>query len=311
MVLLLVERDVGSLAGLAKYFQRVVLASDIAMEGVDSLLFRYTAFEACMAMKAQLLLWAMEEFTTDEHFLYLDSDIFAYSRFEELEFALPRASILLTPHHVYDEYSYEATCDNMLRTLLCGVFNTGFVAVRRSPMAAAFLTWWTHKLFHLCYKDSNCGLYYEQKWLDAAIAFFDLTILREPSYNVANWNIQSRNLTNVGHDYRVNGRPLRFVHFSMLDSGRDLYYFHRHVPASNPIFAMRQTYVSDLDSFDVVARSRMQWSYDFYRSGERIDPEARRAWQRFPQLRRRFADPFAQSNVGMRVISQGKVDFRK
>lgn len=300
MLLCLVERDRTGLGSLGKCFTRVILASELGLPRFDSLMFRYMPLEACMSLKAQILLWAMREFANENQFLYLDSDIFAYSRFEELEFILPRAEILLTPHHVQDEYSYETTCDNMLRTLLCGVFNSGFVAVRRSSTAIRFLEWWNEKLEDYCYKDDSRGLYFEQRWIDAAIAFFDVNVFREPGYNVANWNLFSRNLvfsSNCG--YLVNGRPLRFFHFSMVDSGRDLFYFQKHVPADNAIFRLRDEYTQQIADLDSAGHSGIPWSYDFYYSGERIAPEVRRSYRSLPELAANFADPFLKSNAAM------------
>lgn len=300
MLLCLVERDRSGLRCLGNHFTKVILASELGLPRFESLMFRYMPLEACMAVKAQILLWAMKEFVNENQFLYLDSDIFAYSRFEELEFILPQAEILLTPHHVQDEYSYETICDNMLRTLLCGVFNSGFVAVRRSSTAIRFLAWWNEKLEEYCYKDESRGLYFEQRWLDGAIAFFDVGIFREPGYNVANWNLVSRNLIfSPKWGYLVNGRPLRFFHFSMVDSGRDLFYFQKHLPKSNPIFGLRDEYARRVADLDTGGHSRMPWSYDFYHSGERITQEVRNAYRSLPELAANFSNPFLKSNAAM------------
>ncbi len=303
MLLCLLERDRSGLGGLAECFTQVVLGSELRISNFESLMFRYAAFEACMAIKARILLWAIEEFPKEEHFLYLDSDTFAYSRFEELELAFPRAEVLLTPHHVQDEYSFERTWDNMLRTLLCGTFNSGFVAVRRSPTATRFLTWWNEKLEQFCYKDESCGLYFEQRWLDAAISFFDVTVFREPGYNVANWNVASRFLTfSPKSGYLVNGRPLKFFHFSMVDCGRDLLYFQKQLPADSPVFPMRQEYVRRMTALDAAGHSRFPWSYGFFRSGDSVAPEVRRAYRDLPGLACKFVDPFGESNATMNSL---------
>lgn len=299
MLLCLVERDRAGVGKLGEDFTQVILASELGLTDFESVMFRYAVLEACMAVKAQVLLWAMEEFTHEDHFLYLDSDTLAYSRFEELEFILPRAQIVLTPHHVQDECSFEGIRDNMLRTLLCGTFNSGFIAVRRSPVATDFLKWWNEKLRAFCYKDESCGLYFEQRWLDAAIAFFDVTVFREPGYNVANWNLASRALSlSPRSKYLVNGRPLRLFHFSMIDSGRDLYYLQKHLPNENPVFQMRGEYVRNTTRLDA-GHSRIPWSYGFYLSGARIAPEVRRAYRELPKLSAKFPDPFSQSNAAM------------
>lgn len=300
MALCLLERDRSTISNLDKHFTRVVLGSELRLPRFESLMFRYMAFEACMAVKAQVLLWAMEEFPGEDQFLYLDSDTFAYSRFEELEFVSPRAEILLTPHHIQDEHTFARTCDNMIRTLMCGTFNSGFVGVKRSPSAVSFLKWWNEKLEEFCYKDESCGLYFEQRWLDAALAFFDITVFREAGYNVANWNVASRSLSfSPRFGYLVNGRPLRFFHFSMVDYGRDLYYLRRHLATDSPAFRMREEYAQLTNTLDAAGHSRIPWSYDFYYSGERIAQEVRRAYRDLHELQHKFRDPFVQSNAIM------------
>jgi len=64
-------------------------------------------------------------------------------------------------------------------------------------------------------------VYFDQRWLDLAVVFFeDVSIFREPSYNVAHWNLPER-AVRVGHDViTVDGRPCRFFQFSGFDPDR-------------------------------------------------------------------------------------------
>src|SRR5215472_14242142 len=92
-LLCLVERDGAKVGKLGEGFTNVVLASELNLPGFDSLMFRYVGLEACMALKPCILQWAMKEFSNEDLFLYMDADTFAYSRFEELEFILPKAEV--------------------------------------------------------------------------------------------------------------------------------------------------------------------------------------------------------------------------
>jgi hypothetical protein len=300
-ILCLVERDRSKCQYFQSYFSRVVLASELGSPDFDSFIFPYPVLEACMAVKAQILLWAMREFPDEQQFVYLDSDIFVYSRFEELELRMRQAEIILTPHHVHDEDTFEGIWDNMLRTLLCGTFNSGFIAVQRSRAALEFLEWWDRKLRRFCYKDDSSGLYFEQKWLDIAPSFFDINVLREPGYNVANWNVSRRCLTTLGDSsgYLVHGRPLRFFHFSMVDSGRDLYYFKKYLDISSPVFAMRQKYLRDVDVLNTDGQSQVPWSYDYYLSGDLIATEVRNSYRSLPVLADMFPQPFGESDSAL------------
>jgi len=298
----LIERDRSALQHIDLQHAQVVLASDLGIPNFDSFIFRHRLYEACGAVKAKLLQWAMKTFSAEQDFLYLDSDIYAYSRFEELEAAFPYVNILLTPHHLHDEESLDGIRDYMMRTLLCGIYNSGFLGIRRSRMSQEFLEWWHKKLSVLCYCDAAHGLYNEQRWLDMAFSFFDITIFREPGYNVANWNVTKRHPTGTDRParYLVNGKPLRFFHFSMIDSGRDMRYFRKALESDSPVFGMREEYLREVKACDPYKLSRGPWSYDYYYSGERILEEARFAYREgTPEVRERFQQPFGQTNSAL------------
>ena len=62
------------------------------------------------------------------------------------------------------------------------------------------------------------GYFVDQRWMDLAPGLIpSLFVLRDPGYNVAYWNLSSRDVRRTGDGYTVNGRPLRFFHFSGYD----------------------------------------------------------------------------------------------
>jgi hypothetical protein len=301
VVLCLVERSTSNGNLHHSAFDRVVLASELGIPDFDHFVFRHTMLEAATAIKAQLLLWLLKEYPKDDRFIYLDPDIWVVSSFDELDSAFARGEVILTPHHISDDTTTEGIRDNVLRTLACGAFNLGFLGIRRGSLAQRFLEWWNAKLQLMCYVDFAAGLFVDQKWVDLAVSMFELVVLREPGYNVANWNISNRVLSRTpGGRYLVNDQPLRFVHFSKIDSGRDLYYFRKYVrDASNPIFELRTMYRHALDRRGQRDVGRERWSYDYFESGERIMLEARIAFRNNRTLRDRLRRPFSESNEGL------------
>jgi glycosyltransferase involved in cell wall biosynthesis len=57
-------------------------------------------------------------------------------------------------------------------------------------------------------------LFTDQRWIDLVPGYFSPFILTDPGYNVAYWNLDSRKLTGTDDEWRVDGGPLRFFHFS-------------------------------------------------------------------------------------------------
>ncbi len=295
LVLCLLEKEVPKSLVLDT-FNVVVTPSSMSVPDLPRFMFRHSALECACALKAWLLLWLMNAYLDTDVFIYLDSDTLVFSPFDELFELLSEASIVVTPHHVNDEREAEAMRDNMFRTLMCGAYNLGFLAIRRSDESERFLHWWHHKLVHFCYVDFTTGLFVDQKWVDLAYSLFDVRPLREPGYNVANWNISQRPLDDSGGTITTAGKPLRFLHFSKIDSGKDMYYFKKYARPTDAIFGLRECYKREVQRHDADGLSRKDWTYGVFYSGERILPNARLKYRENKQLLALNVDPFTLSN---------------
>ena len=185
---------------------------DLEIPNVQRFAFQYSPFELSCALKP----YAMRRMFQlgFDRVVYLDSDMQVYGHFTHLHRWLDEASLVLTPHAIspvplvpgYDERAY----------LRAGVFNAGFVAVRRSPSAEQFLTWWSQRLAQLCRNDQPEHLFVDQKWLDLVPGLFpDTHISRHFGYNAGYWTLKqvaiaadSAGQIHVGQD------PLVIWHFS-------------------------------------------------------------------------------------------------
>ena len=304
--LCLVERDSSLVPKINFPFPRVVLASEIGIPNFESFIFRHSLIEACCALKAQFVLWAFQEFPDEQQFVFLEPDVMAYSRFEELEAILEdrskfsRAAIVVTPHQLKDERGAIGIRENTFRTLIAGTFNLGLLAVRRCQTAADFLVWWNHKLQLLCHMEWHTrGPLGDQKWALLGASFFDMTVLREPGYNVANWNVSTRPITiDAGNGQFMAGeKPLRFFHFSNMDADRDLYFFRTFLDDSSPVFSLRDDYRRRLSVFGQNEIGRSPWSYGSFASGAPISPDAKTTYWNNPQLQIVLPNPFAENNA--------------
>ena len=90
--------------------------------------------------------------------------------------------------------------------LLAGIYNLGFLALGGD--VCRFLDWWQERLSWDCVIAPEQGLFVDQRWMDFVPGCFDHVILRDPSYNVAYWNVHSRPVRWTGIQYEVAGRPL-------------------------------------------------------------------------------------------------------
>jgi hypothetical protein len=65
--------------------------------------------------------------------------------------------------------------------------------------------------------EPNSELNGDQRWVDLGAVLFDCFICKDPTLNVAYWNLGSRQLRLSDGCYLADGEPLTFFHFSGFD----------------------------------------------------------------------------------------------
>ena len=101
--------------------------------------------------------------------------------------------------------------------LLAGMFNLGFISVSREARTVPRLVGKSAS------REPDPSIpVTESSSISAGStscpSLFEHTVLRDPTVNVAHWNLESRRLTSrIRRRYLVDGQPLRFFHFSGFD----------------------------------------------------------------------------------------------
>ena len=99
--------------------------------------------------------------------------------------------------------------------------NLGFLGVRACAEAESILAWWARRLEYQCVNDQSAGIFVDQKFMDLVPGFAKhAVILRDPTVNVAYWNLSQRTLSFDDDGWTVDGRPLGFYHFSGFDPAK-------------------------------------------------------------------------------------------
>ncbi|MCE9606158.1 MAG: hypothetical protein K8U03_14775 [Planctomycetia bacterium] len=241
----------------------------------------------------------MDKYPDEKEFVYLDPDIKVYGPLTELKEALQHHPIALTPHLCDPESTLDAVVYNELCALKHGTYNLGFVAVTQHPEGRRFIDWWTKRLEMFCYDDIPNGIFTDQRWVDLAVGFFEAHVFKHRGYNVAPWNLSQRKVVRDGAGgYSVNGQPLRFFHFSGLDSGANDGMLRKFVKDLNdPIYELRDRYVDELTAFGQDLLGSTPWSYAKFRSGEVIHEHSRIRYRSDPAVSAQIKKPFAMSNA--------------
>jgi glycosyltransferase involved in cell wall biosynthesis len=169
----------------------------------------YSVMEFATALKPAFLSELLNRGA--DHAWYLDPDIVVFDHLQSVTTALHSAPIALTPHALHPYPRDKATPDEAVLKH-AGLYNLGFIGV--SHGAKEFLSWWQERLHTDATVDLPNALFTDQRWVDFVPTLFPCAIVRDPTLNVAYWNLHERPLTSVDGVLRVDGRRLGFFHFS-------------------------------------------------------------------------------------------------
>lgn len=231
-----------------------------------------------------------------EHVLFVKQESLVLGELETTVSALPPGSVALTPH-LLEPLAGDDADERERNILLSGVFNAGFVAVKRGAAANHLLAWWQDRVYRHCRHAVGDGMHYEQRWLDLAPAYFDnVHVLRDPGLNVAHWNLPERKVRVSGDDVSVEGTHCRLFRFSGFDVGRPdraTRYSDRlrmeHAGDARLVF---ERYRTALLGQGEAITSSWPYAYAHFENGVPIPPIAREIYVSLDDVSH-FGDPFA------------------
>lgn len=274
-------------------FDEVILSSELIGADHDRWLFGHDVVEACTAVKGAALRFLLGR--APRAVVYLDPDICVFDSLEPMLEKLALHDLCLTPHQLSPAGSRKSIEDNEIGSLRHGIFNLGFAAVRPTVDGLRFAQWWDDRLREYCIDDSARGLFTDQKWLDHAPVFFPgMGILRDPGMNVASWNLDNRHVHVDGRgNYRVDGEPLYFWHFTKANSVGPLMTL-RYGSRDHAVVELWRYYLECLRE----ARLKVTvtpWAYGTFSNGVAIPALVRRVYRERDDLRKHFPEPFDAS----------------
>jgi glycosyltransferase involved in cell wall biosynthesis len=259
----------------------------------------YSVLELATALKPWLLRRLLEH---DDVVCYLDPDIEVFGSLTELEARARKHSIVLTPHSI-TPLPRDGLIPSELTIRQAGVFNLGFIAVSRGAMP--FLSWWEERLRRECRIAPDQGLFVDQRWVDFVPSYFEYSLVTDEGYNVAYWNLFERELKRGADGYEVNGRPLRFYHYSGFDPLKP-YALSKHqfgkmrirLEDNFDLAYLCSRYADQLLAAGHVEAVGMAYRYNYTARGIGIDDRARRLYlvaltaDEARDVKSRLPDPF-------------------
>ena len=188
----------------------------LGIERFDHMAAMYDVLELSTAVKPWLLRHLMAE-RGSQRLVYLDPDIRLFDALDEVDSLLHESSVVVTPH-LTEPMPRDGAKPTERDILESGAYNLGFLGISAGHDADRLLDWWSERLETDCIVAPAEALFVDQRWIDFAPGLVEsFHVLRDPGYNVAYWNLAGRDVRRAGAGYEVNGRPLRFFHFSGFD----------------------------------------------------------------------------------------------
>ncbi|MEW6721319.1 MAG: glycosyl transferase [Thermodesulfobacteriota bacterium] len=276
---------------------RIVSLRDLGIEGLPELCFKYNVTELSTAVKPFFIEHLFRTGAADR-VLYLDPDILVTNPLDGLYGELDRADVILTPH-LDKDYPEDGLFPDDGHILRSGIYNLGFIGMRKCGNTAGLLSWWKGKMRDKCLIDHGRGYFVDQRFIDLATTLFDnISVVRDPGCNVAYWNLHSRKIGMREGRWTCNGDPLRFFHFSNyrpesphVISGHQTRYDLADLPELRALFDLYRRLL-----FSNGYEESVKWPYTFDRfdDGSRINDTFRKLY-RISGPARRARDPFVRS----------------
>ncbi len=173
---------------------------------------------------------------------YLDPDVQVFAPLAGMDALVDPTNFLLTPHAL-TPVPLDGRTPAETSFLKFGVYNLGFIAIRRGDEAARMLAWWKERTYAAGYIRPDAGMFVDQLWVNLVpILFRGARVVHDPGWDMAPWNLHERSLVR-GQDgaWWVEGAAgsarLAFFHFSSfrLDTGElPLHHYDRYKMAARP-----------------------------------------------------------------------------
>lgn len=297
---------------LNKIPTNIIIAKDelpISEQNWTDMSFKYNLTEFCTSIKPASFRYFFDKFKY-EKCIYLDPDIYFFSSIAPVFEMLNDCQILLTPHitQISDEVISDAP-ESAWNS--CGIFNLGFLGLKRGDASFKAISWWNNRLLTQCYIDSYNSLFTDQKWIDFLPSFFtdrELKITRHLGMNLAPWNYFEREVYFSNKELYVKSRnsvndavfPLIFVHYSGYDysalkSGRVIQNNIPHLKDYSDIQIITSIYAEaifdQVDLFDQFID--LQYTYNTFENGVSIQLVHRRLYRSLIAQSEIFENPFS------------------
>jgi hypothetical protein len=167
---------------------------------------------------------------------YLDSDLFFFSSPDPIYAEMKDAAFGIIPHRF---------AERLADHLRFGIYNVGWVSVRRCDKGMAALRWWRERCIEWCFDRVEGDRFADQRYLDRLPELFaGVHVIEHLGANLAPWNFVNYRMECCDGSVQIAGRyALVFFHFNGVKRiGRYYFNSHRLYHAPFPDLVRRRIY---------------------------------------------------------------------
>ncbi len=193
---------------------KVIEAHELGIKKFEQMSIQYNIIELNTSIKPFAFSYLFKTFNA-EYVMYFDPDTYVFDRLTSIEDELIDSSILLTPH-IYTPIEFDGKEPTENAFTQHGIYNLGFLALKKSSDSDDLLEWWERRLEMNCYHKAELGIFVDQLPMNFSPIFFNnVKISKNWGLNMAPWNLHERTLSLKEDKYIVNNKhPLILYHFS-------------------------------------------------------------------------------------------------
>jgi glycosyltransferase involved in cell wall biosynthesis len=259
----------------------IIRPEQLGLDRFEAMAAMYDVGELASAVKPWLLRHLLER---DRQLIaYFDPDIRFFDEIDEIAQFAAEEKLVLTPHVIHEPLPADGFEPSERTLLASGTVDLAFIAMAPGTAAERMLSWWSEPArFGDSIEDGTDARIDERRFDLASSVAPHLHVLRDPGANVSYWNLHERKLEREGGRYTVNGRPLRFFHFSGFDPARP-FTLSKHqtrvrLPDDPVLAKICDGYVARLRAQGFEQTRTRRWQYERLHDGTALTPLLRRLY---------------------------------
>ncbi len=253
----------------------------LTLSAIESLSARYTPTEFAAACKPLFIAEAFRRFPEEANLLYADPNIQFLNSLAPVWEQLATKNTILTPFITAKPTDAQWPDEKFFQNI--GLYSSDFIGFRRSAETDRFLAWWDDRVRERAQINFCEGLCLDQIWLMHVPVFFSgVTVVRNPGWHIALWNLPERTLLQKGNDILASGpagqdQPLLFFNFKGLINPDEGFFPHQsrfRLMDRPEVATMLMTYRQRLSGYQSLRIETTKPSF-----GEQPEPVVLRGWR--------------------------------